>query len=145
MERAFGDNLFDCLAVVLSHFEYPTIDDATQAKVAAMRSADEKKLEWRGILANYFPAAERRFGQNKNMVFCLDSSVLLKDDETLRQQAGSAGRVAGGHAEMNIRLKEFSDLQIKALMNQVVARAKTGKCFSQTLAATQVEKGPDRL
>lgn len=142
MEHAFGDKLFDCFMVVLTHFEFPSLDDEVAAKVKAKRDADAMKLQWRNILSQHFEAAERRFGQSKNMVFCLDSKVAFCSDANLEAQADGTGAVSKGSGVTKQRLKEFSEGQLAALMTQVVARAKSGKHFSHSLAPVKEQPQP---
>jgi len=141
MERAFGDQLWDTLMIVLTHFPYPPVDDEKSAAVQCQTMVDEKKVTWRRTLGSHFAGARHRLAGNKNMLFCVDSQALCTNIDALDAIVEIGGDMEKGKAKSEKKCLEFSTRQLDAMKLHLQTRTLDSLCMR--MVQTQEPQQPE--
>jgi len=141
MERAFGDQLWDTLMIVLTHFPYPQVDDEKSAAVRCQTMVDEKKIAWRSTLGSHFAGARRKLAGNKNMLFCVDSQALCTNIDALDATVEIGGDMEKGKAKSEKKCLEFSTRQLDAMKLHLQTRTLDSLCMR--MVQTQEPQQPE--
>lgn len=126
LQQEFGDEMFDCLVMILTHFPYPEMNCAIAAKEAADNMVEQRKSMWQRSITDHFPASGRRW---QGTLFCLDcQAAMLPNYSEPAKNARGAGIRASEEITQQ-RCREFSLKQIEIMKLQFAFRSRDNCCM----------------
>lgn len=120
---AFGNEFFDVLMIVLTHFKFPDAGSEKQAQQRANQLLDEQAQRWHNTILSCF---RRTF--DAKFLFALDSESLWRSVVQSQTQSNTAGcYISRANTIVEQRSRMFADEQLTRMKVRLSSRVQTGK------------------